>query len=904
MPSALETLVKILKLERDRGYKNDAVIGGLGAFAENWKVNAHQQVRQDAQHFMVDDLAQLLTQYDHMENRTDRHEVITYALDRAMFRRADPRPNYTPSYDWQTAAPPEVPAAPPPAPAPVEPPVQPKLPLEAPEAPKRKPKAARAESPAATPKTAATPRKAKPTAAPRGKKGEESSGGEENIFREVHDTELEIAFRGAVRPDMPPELRLTRPPRRRTYHDPQAAADLMHGLRQPVSKIRGVGDKLAELLAKLGINTLEDLLYNLPRRYDDYTRLLPIARLEPNEDLPVTIIGTVRTPHLRAAAGGRKDFACTLDDGTARLQLLFFGQQWMQTRVREGDQWVVSGKVNIFRNAMGMSNPEWEPLDNENLQGRGIVPVYPLTKGLNSRRLRKLMQETVGYWAERIPDYIPTSVLDRNELADLGWALKNIHFPEGNDHLLHAQRRLAFDELLLMQLAIMSNRRDWQSVRAVPLSVWNEWLAEFLPAVFPYPLTRAQRRSIDEIRTDVGLSVPMNRLVQGDVGSGKTAVAIVALAFAFANGQQAALMAPTSILAEQHFQGVSAALAKMPGEPKPRVGLLTGAMTKSAREATYAGLADGSIDVIIGTHALIQSNVAFKHLAVAVIDEQHRFGVEQRGALRGKGHNPHLLVMTATPIPRTLALTMYADLDLSVIDEMPPGRTPIRTSIHPPLEREACYSFIKGQLSVGRQAFIVHPLVEASEKVEAASAVEAYDALQVIFHQHRVGLLHGKMKSAEKDQVMAAFAAHEFDILVTTSVAEVGVNIPNASVMMIEGANRFGLAQLHQFRGRVGRGQHPGYCLLIPDTVTAESEARLEIMVETTDGFVLAQKDWEMRGAGDLLSINQSGTNKLQLAAMYQPELVELTLSEARTLYQEDIDLARDDHALLRQRVR
>ncbi len=628
-----------------------------------------------------------------------------------------------------------------------------------------------------------------------------------------------------------------------------------------------------------------------------------------------------------------------LDDGTADLSLIFFGQQFLIRQIKEGQQIVVSGQTSVYGKRLQMSSPEWEHLDGDNLHTIGIVPVYRLTKGLNPRRFRKLMRDAVQYWSEKLPDYVPEATLDRGELADLGWALRNVHFPESHDHLMHARRRLVFDELLLMQLAILGNRREWQSVPAQALEVADEFLDKFIEAAFPYDLTGAQQRAVDDIRRDVGLDVPMNRLIQGDVGSGKTAVATIALAMAFANGKQAALMAPTGILAEQHYRGVSETLEAMPGSIKPVVALLTGAIAKAERERVYAGLADGTIDVVIGTHAVIQEGVEFADLGLAIIDEQHRFGVEQRGTLRGKGENPHLLVMTATPIPRTLALTLYADLDLSVIDEMPPGRTPTKTRIRQPVEREQVYDFIEAQMEKGRQAFIVHPLVEASETIEAEAALDAFERLKDVFHRYNVGLLHGRMKPAEKDEAMYAFGEGYYDILVTTSVAEVGVNVPNASVMMIEGANRFGLSQLHQFRGRVGRGQHPGYCLLIPDKKFNDAEVqmltsegilnptddtdvdealaklealtghidvslqRLAAMELTSDGFKLAEIDWRLRGAGDLLGVSQSGGNKLQLMETMDPEMVSLSQREAKTIYADDLWLEAEEHALLRQRV-
>ncbi|MEO8398155.1 MAG: ATP-dependent DNA helicase RecG, partial [Chloroflexota bacterium] len=502
-----------------------------------------------------------------------------------------------------------------------------------------------------------------------------------------------------------------------------------------------------------------------------------------------------------------------------------------------------------------------------------------------------LMQKAVEYWADHLPDYMPEGTLDRAELGDLGWAIKNLHFPESWDHLEHAQRRYIFDQLLLMQLTIMANRRLWQATPSRQLQVSDEQLQAFADAIYPFPLTGAQQRAIEDVRADLSKPVPMNRLLQGDVGSGKTAVAVAMLGIALMNGKQAALMSPTSILAEQHYRGISAAFERIPAELMPREGkpviaLLTGSISLSERESIYRGLADGSIDIVIGTHAIIQGGVEFNDLAVAIIDEQHRFGVEQRGALRGKGTNPHLLVMTATPIPRTLALTMYADLDLSIIDEMPPGRIPIRTRVIEPPQRERAYHFVETQLEEGRQAFIIYPLVEASETIEAESAVESFEHLTKVFFRHKVGLLHGRMKPGEKDEIMDQFRNHVFDVLVTTSVAEVGVDIPNASIIVIDGANRFGLAQLHQFRGRVGRGGFASYCLLVCDSLLPEARDRLVALEQTNDGFKLAEIDWQLRGPGDLIGTRQSGQADLKLLEQMKPELVELAQREAKTIFE------------------
>jgi ATP-dependent DNA helicase RecG len=910
MPSALETLVKILKLEREQGCKNTAVIGGLAAYGDKWAGEAHTQAKKPEHHLLVDELSLLLSKYDALQSKGERVDSITYMLDRIMNRKPPPP-------EYQPATPPTVSASSPPG---ASPPVQREESPPRAEAANQSPPQHKEERPPRKerpPQQKMRPKEAHPPRAPVGQKPrtdeeEDEEGGigyearEESSF-DNYDAPAPRrggGNRAVAELDIPAPIRLARPPRRPRQPMPlDEARDALKKLKMPVDEVKGVGSGTAKLLEKLGVRTVEDLVIGLlPRRYDDYTRLRNIAHLEP--DAVATVIGTVAHTEVRAGKGGRKDFFMVVDDGSARMSALFFGQHYMIRNFHVGNQVVLSGTTSIYGNRIQMINPEVEQLDSENLHTVGIVPVYPLTEGLSGKMLRRTMKNAVNYWADRLPDYVPEGTLERADLADLGWALRNLHFPESWDHLQHAQNRFIFDELLLLQLTILGNRREWQSVPAQPLDVSDEYLDSFIGAVFPYPLTGAQRRAIDDIRRDIHQPVPMNRLIQGDVGSGKTAVAIVGIAMALANGKQAALMVPTGILAEQHYRNISATLAKMPGDRKPVIALLTGSITQSEREAIYRGIADGSVDVVIGTHALIQEGVDFKDLALAIIDEQHRFGVEQRKALRGKGTNPHLLVMTATPIPRTLALTMYADLDLSVIDEMPPGRIPIQTRVIDPVARQRMYNFVESELNKGRQAFVVHPLVEASEKIEAPAALEAYEQLQQVFYRHKVGLLHGRMKPGEKDEVMEAFSSGQFDVLVTTSVAEVGVNVPNASVMIIEGANRFGLAQLHQFRGRVGRGEYASYCLLISDTNSEEARERLQVMESTNDGFKLAEMDWKLRGAGDLIGTRQSGGNKLQLVQEMTPHLVELAQREARTIYEEDPSLALEQHALLAERVK
>jgi len=935
MPSALETLVKILKLERQQGCKDNAVIGGLSAFSENWVNQARPQSRRPEQHVLIDELADLMRAYESIESRTERQNTLTYMLDRITGRAPMPERYADKLATYQSA----LPAPPPPEPRAEPPPVQetaqpsptdtparerqrdkrdkrgkerqrtPEASTPAPEPVREKPPRPERKAQQAQPQQQNKPNKKQKQQQPtqrdsRNSEPQDNDDHENGVSEPSYEPSDNFVATFSGQLDIPAEPRLTRPPRRPSRRlSAEEAADIQRGLESPVTNVKGVGPQMAKSLERLGIETLGDLLFYLPRRHDDYTRLTPINKLRP--ETVTTVIGTVRRTEVVAGKNNRKDFVIDVDDGTALMTVRFFAQHYLVTQIRNGQQIVLSGKTSMFLGRVQMTNPQWEHLDSENLHTVGIVPVYGLTEGLSPRALRRLMKNTIDYWADRLPDYVPESVLDRAELAGLGWTIKNLHFPEGQDHLRFARERFVFDQLLLMQMAILARRREWQAEPADPITVSDSFLEAFLKVAYPFPLTSAQRRAIEDIRRDIAQPRPMNRLLQGDVGSGKTAVAVTALVMALANRKQAALMSPTSILAEQHYRSISRIFQNLPGEHKPVVALLTSVLTQSERESIYRGMADGSIDVVVGTHALIQEGVTFKDLAIAIIDEQHRFGVQQRGALRGKGKNPHLLIMTATPIPRTLALTLHADLDLSVMDEMPPGRIPIRTRIIYPNEREErLYKFIEHQLNEGRQAFMVYPLVEASEKSEALAATEAYQDLKRVFHRHRVGLLHGRMSPAEKDEVMRDFSEHKFDVLVTTSVAEVGVDIPNASVIAIEGANRFGLAQLHQFRGRVGRGQHASYCILIPDTSSQEAMERLKAVEETTNGFELAEKDWQMRGAGDLLGTMQSGRNGFQLVEMMSPHLVETAQREARTLYEEDPLLERPEHQLLAQRVR
>ena len=680
------------------------------------------------------------------------------------------------------------------------------------------------------------------------------------------------------------------------------------GLAQDVTAIRGVGQATARYLRRLGAKSIWDLLYVFPRRYDDYSLLKPINRLEYGEQ--VTIIGTIWETRARRTRNNQTLVQSIISDGTGRVQATWFNQPWLADKLAAGSQIVISGSVDQYMGRKVFNSPEWEPLSEELLRTGRIVPVHPLTKGLTSNKMREIMKRVVDEWTPRVPDPLPEGVRERQELPTLPEALFHIHFPSGHEMLHAARRRLAFDELLLLQLGMLGQRREWQSEPSLPLTAGEEWLQRFIDAL-PFTLTGAQERVIEEIRTDMAKPVPMNRLLQGDVGSGKTVVAAAAMVLAVANNAQAAMMAPTEILAEQHYQGLSKMLQGLEVD----VRLLTGSTPAAEREEIYTGLATGKIDIVIGTHALIQEPVQFQKLGLAVIDEQHRFGVDQRGALRDKGNismngqgakprNPHLLVMSATPIPRTLALSMYGDLDLSVLDEMPPGREEIRTRWIRPSERERAYAFVRGQVQKGRQAYIICPLVEESDKVEAKAAVEEHARLQnKVFPDLKLGLVHGRLSGPEKESVMRTFYQGEIDILVSTSVIEVGVDVPNSTVMVVEGANRFGLAQLHQFRGRVGRGEHQSYCLLIADAVGGDAEERLKALEQSNDGFMLAEKDLEIRGPGEFFGRRQSGIPELRLASLLDVELLENARAEAQRMFKNDPLLEEPEHRLLRERV-
>ncbi len=673
-----------------------------------------------------------------------------------------------------------------------------------------------------------------------------------------------------------------------------------YGLDASVGRLQNVGPALLRRLQKLGIYTVGDLLYHFPRRYDDYSQLKTISQLVYNEE--VTLLLTVCEAHTRQTQrAGMTVTNVRLADPTGTIQAVFFNQPYLQQQFRPGRRIVISGRVDQDLGRLAFKQPEWEPLSKELLHTARIVPIYPLTEGLTNRWLRRLIKSVVEYWAEKIPDPMPESVRTREQLLDLPTALREIHFPTSFEQMERARRRLALDEFLLIQLGVLRQRQQWRAQPGRALHVPPSFSHDFLAAL-PFTLTRAQQRTLGEILDDIQRPQPMNRLLQGDVGSGKTVVAAAAMLAAVANDAQAVLLAPTEILAEQHFKTLSTIFAAH-AKP-PRLRLLIGSLKNREKELAHAQIAAGEIDLAVGTHALIQENVAFKDLALAVIDEQHRFGVEQRALLRAKGHNPHILVMSATPIPRTLALTLYGDLDLSVIDEMPPGRREIKTKWLEPRERERAYAFIANQVKEGRQAFVICPLIEESEAIDARAAVEEHERLQKeVYPNLRVGLIHGKLKAAEKDAVMTLFRDGKLDILVATSVVEVGIDVPNATVMLIEGADRFGLAQLHQFRGRVGRGEHQSYCLLLAEKSGATSDERLRVIETTQDGFRLAEEDLKLRGPGEFFGTRQSGLPDLKIAKLSDANILEKARGIAQQIFARDPNLEWPEHQLLARRL-
>jgi ATP-dependent DNA helicase RecG len=665
-----------------------------------------------------------------------------------------------------------------------------------------------------------------------------------------------------------------------------------------VRYIKGVGESRAKLMEKLGIHTLRDLISAFPRDYEDRTSFKTIGELTDGETAGVNALAATapRLAHIRRGLDMTKLRAA---DDTGALEITFFNQSFMKDAIKPGETYIFYGTAKKNGRRIEMANPIVEKERDRGSQTGRLVPIYDLTAGLTQRMLMSAVRQGLDICGDILPDVLPTAVRERYQLAAANFAYENIHFPADFTALELARRRLIFEELFVLSTAMRVLRagRGKKSGRRLEAHDFSEFFA-----ALPFALTNAQKRAIGDAARDMAGDAPMCRLVQGDVGSGKTVVAAALCWLTWKNGCQSAFMAPTEILAEQHYRTFSGLLAPL----GLRVGLLTGGMKAKERRDALSHLALGETDVVIGTHALISEDVAFRDLALAVTDEQHRFGVNQRALLTAKGVSPHVLVMSATPIPRTLSLIIYGDMDVSVIDELPPGRRAIETFAVGESYRARINKFIRKLAEEGRQVYVVCPAVEESETLDLKSARENAEKLQTeVFPDLRVALVHGGMKSKEKDGVMAAFARGESDILVATTVIEVGVDVPNAALIVVENADRFGLSQLHQLRGRVGRGERQSYCVLFEGAGGGVSKERLAVLCGTNDGFKISEEDLKLRGPGDFFGARQHGLPQLRIASLANNmEALKLSLQAAEELLADDPTLEKHEHAALAARVR
>lgn len=671
--------------------------------------------------------------------------------------------------------------------------------------------------------------------------------------------------------------------------------------KTPLRELKGVGEKTEKLFQKIGITTAEELLRYYPRTYDIYEEPVEIASAE--EDKTVSIRATIATGIYINQIRNLQVLTTTVADASGRLPVAWFNAPYLRGTLKKGSVFILRGKIIRKKGRPQMEHPEiFTPAAYEEII-HSMQPVYGLTKGLSNKMITKLVHQILDTRPLH-GEYLPEEIRERYQLADANYAIRTIHFPKNMQELLTARKRLVFDEFLLFVLAIQLLKEKTEEAPNT-FSMKPVWTTEEIIEGLPYDLTGAQKNVWHEIERDLSGHKLMSRLVQGDVGSGKTVIAFLAMVLSAENGFQSALMVPTEVLANQHYEGFLRLMEEQNIASCHPV-LLTGSTTARQKREIYQKIADGEVNVIIGTHALIQERVEYKNLGLVITDEQHRFGVRQREALTTRGNPPHVLVMSATPIPRTLAIILYGDLDISIIDELPAKRLPIKNCVVGTSYRPKAYSFIEKQVQMGRQAYVICPMVEESEGLEAENVTDYARKLQEILPgEIKVEILHGKMKPKEKNRIMEAFASGEIQVLVSTTVVEVGVNVPNATVMMVENAERFGLAQLHQLRGRVGRGEHQSYCIFIQGNNEENTSKRLKILNESNDGFYIAGEDLKLRGPGDLFGIRQSGLMEFKIGDIYNDAGILKNASEAAgEILALDFDLIRPQHKALKEHLK
>ncbi|MEK6727742.1 MAG: ATP-dependent DNA helicase RecG [Candidatus Omnitrophota bacterium] len=676
----------------------------------------------------------------------------------------------------------------------------------------------------------------------------------------------------------------------------------------PVRYLKGIGPKKAKAFNKLGIYTIEDLLYYFPRRYEDRTNFASISKLKEGQAMTTKAQILAKAERMSWRKRGFSIIELAVGDNTGKIYCVWFNQPYLKEYFKVGETLILYGKVERYAKRLQMNSPEFEIVVEDNADSLNIgriVPVYPLPEMITQRNLRRLIKHTLDEFLILTTDSIPYDIRSRNNLLNLAKALLNIHFPENRDMQKRSYERLSFEEFFLFQLPLVIRKLRRKEKQGIAHRIEGELVQNFISSI-PFKLTKGQEKVLQEIKLDMAIPQTMQRLLQGDVGSGKTIVATIAGVIAIQGGYQVAFMVPTEVLAKQHYQNIVYRLSHTAYRGrKINTALLTGSLGKKEKERFYQEIKEGKIDLVIGTHALLEEYVEFKNLGLVVIDEQHKFGVGQRALLPKKGTNPDVLIMTATPIPRTLAITLYGDLDISVINELPPGRLPIKTLHFTKGQIQNTYGIIKEQLRLAHQVFIVYPVIEESYALDIEGAKKMYEELgKSEFKDFKLGLIHGRLKEEEQDEIMQKFKDRDLDILVATTVLEVGIDIPNATCMLIAHAERFGLAQLHQLRGRVGRGGFESYCILVSDSQTEEARMRIEAMVKYSDGFRIAQEDLKIRGPGEFFGRRQSGLAELKIGnPLTQMKLLKHAREEALNLLNLDPKLEERPHLLLKERL-